>query len=135
MRLEIRNFAPALLACDSQFGCPSLPIIFGPQAHRYTAGRTIHNHAYGMRYFHNFEIQGVTEFVRGTTVLSVEDGITRFSFIKPDSTVQPRLYEAIHGKQLPSDPHQLFYMHDQATGNLPLGYWLVTRNGGVRLKV
>lgn len=88
-----------------------------------------------MRYFHNFEIQGITEFARGTTVLSIENGVTRLSFIRPDSSVQPRLYEAIHQRQLPSEPLQLFYMYDQATGNLPLGYWIICRHGGVRLNV
>ena len=135
IELAWRIFAPEAPAGDYEFVGPSLRIIFGLQANRYAARLTIHNKTNGMQYFHNFEIQGITEFVRGTTVLSVEDGITRFSFIKPDSTVQPRLYEAIHGKQLPAEPLQLFYMHDQASGNLPLGYWIITRNGGVRLNV
>jgi len=135
IELEWRIFAPEAPAGDYEFTGPALRIIFGLQANRYAARLTVHNTTNGMKYFHNFEIQGVTEFVRGTTVLSVEDGITRFSFIKPDSTVQARLYEAIHGKELPADPLQLLYMHDEATGNLPLGYWIITRNGGVRLNV
>ena len=135
IELEWRVFAPEAAAGDYQFVGPSLRIIFGLQANRYAARLIVHNKTNGMRYFHNFEIQGITEFVRGTTVLSVEDGITRFSFIKPDSTVQARLYEAINNKQLPADPLQLFYMHDQATGNLPLGYWIICRNGGIRLNV
>ena len=135
IELEWRIFAPEAAAGDYEFTGPSLRIIFGLQANRYTARLTVHNKTNGMKYFHNFEIQGITEFARGSTVLSVEDGVTRFSFIKPDSTVQARLYEAINGKPLPTDPIQLFYMHDEATGNLPLGYWIVTRNGGVRLNV
>jgi len=135
IELEWRIFAPEAPEGDYAFVGPSLRIIFGLQANRYAARLTVHNKANGMRYFHNFEIQGATEFVRGTTVLSVEDGVTRLSFIKPDSTVQPRLYEAIHGKRLPDDPLQLFYMHDEATGNLPLGYWIITRHDGVRLNV
>src|SRR3546814_3991096 len=71
--LEWRIFAPEAPAGDYEFVGPSLRIIFGLQANRYTARLTIHNKTNGMRYFHNFEIQGVTEFVRGTTVLSVED--------------------------------------------------------------
>jgi len=135
IELEWRIFAPEAPAGTYELTGPSLRIIFGLQANLYAARLTVHNKSNGMRYFHNFEVQGITEFVRGTTVLSVEDGITRLSFIKPDSTVQARLYEAIHNKQLPANPVQLFYMHDQATGNMPLGYWIICRNGGVRLNV
>lgn len=61
----------------------------------------------GMKYFHDFQIEGRTEFSQGLVVLSIESGITRLSFVKPDKTVKPRLYELIHGETLPSGPLQL----------------------------
>ncbi len=135
IELEWRIDAPDAPVGTYEFTGPSLRIVFGLQANRYGARMTVHNKTNGMKYFHFFDIQGITEFVRGTTVLSVENGVTQFSFIKPDSTVQPRIYEAINNKQLPADPVQLFYMHDQATGNMPLGYWIISRHAGVRLNV
>ncbi|WP_257666364.1 PKD-like family lipoprotein [Parapedobacter tibetensis] len=135
IELEWSIGVPEAPAGAYEFLGSSLRIVFGLQANRYTARLTVHNKTNGMRYFHTFVIQGITEFVRGTTVLSVEDGITRFSFIKPDSTVQPRIYEAINGKQLLDEPIHLFYMSDLGTGGMPLGYWLISRHGGVRLNV
>ena len=117
-----------------RFKGSSLRTIFGLQG-RYRVKLTVHNKTNGMKYFHQFQIQGVTEFTRGTTVLSVENGTTQFSFVKPDGTVQPRIYEAINNKILPDDPLHLFYLANQFTGNTPLGYWIITRNSGVRLKV
>lgn len=114
---------------------PSLRMLFGLQANRYNVRLTVYNKTNGIKYFHTFNIQGITEFATGTSVLSVEDGITQFSFIKPDGTVQARLYEAINGKVLPPDPMHLFYMKNQLTGNTPLGYWIVAKSGGVRLNV
>ncbi len=118
-----------------RYSGPSLRIIFGLQARRYRTKLTVYNKTNGMKYFHWFQIQGVTEFTRGTTVLSVENGTTQFSFIKPDGTVQPRIYEAINNRTLPDDPLHLLYLANQFTGNTPLGYWIITRNGGVRLNV
>lgn len=111
----------------------SLNIIFGLQAKRYAARLTVFNKTNGMKYFHNFFINGGTEFSTGTTVLSVENGITQFSFIKPDGTVQARLYKAIHGKDLPANPLSLFLLRNQMTGGTLLGYWIITKNGGIRL--
>ncbi len=135
IELEWQVDAPDAPVGAYHFTGPSLRIVFGLQANRYRARLSVHNKTNGMRYFHRFIIQGVTEFVRGTTVLSVENGVTQFSFIKPDSSVQPRVYEAINGKQLPNDPLHLFYLNNQFTGGTPLGYWIITRHGGVRLSV
>lgn len=118
-----------------RFTGPSLRIIFGLQSRRYRTKLTLHNKTNGMKYFHWFEIQGVTEFTRGTTVLSIENGTTQFSFVKPDGTVQARVYEAINNKILPDNPLHLFYLTNQFTSNTPLGYWIITKNGGVRLNV
>ncbi|WP_285008984.1 PKD-like family lipoprotein [Pedobacter faecalis] len=112
----------------------SLRIIYGLQAKRYPGRLTVYNKANGMKYFHKFFIDGATEFARGTSVLSVENGITQFSFIKPDGTVQARLYRAIHGKDLPANPMNLFLLRNRFTGGTMLGYWIITKNGGVRLE-
>jgi len=113
----------------------SLRTVFGLKAQRYRGRLIIHNTENGMKYFYNFFIQGVTELSRGSLVLSEEDGATQLSFIKPDGTVQPRIYEAINQKQLPANPKHVFYLANQFTGNTPLGYWIITENGGVRLDV
>lgn len=113
----------------------SLRIAFGLQAKRYRARLTITNTQNGMQYFHTFYIQGVTEFSVGSLVLSQDDGVTKLSFIKPDSTVQPNIYEAINNEQLPNDPLHIHYLRNMNTGGLPLAYWVITKNGGVRLNV
>ena len=112
----------------------SLRIIYGLQAKRYSGRLTVYNKANGMKYFHKFFVDGATEFARGTSVLSVENGVTQFSFIKEDGTVQSRLYRAIHGKDLPDNPLSLFLLRNQFTGGTMLGYWIITKNGGVRLE-
>jgi len=112
----------------------ALKIIFGLQAKRYPARLTVYNKANGMKYFHQFFIDGGTEFGKGTSVLSVENGVTQFSFIKPDGNIQARLYRAIHGKDLPQNPLHLFLLKNQVQNNNLLGYWIITRNGGVRLE-
>ncbi|WP_207534194.1 PKD-like family lipoprotein [Desertivirga arenae] len=112
----------------------SLKTIFGLQAKRYPARLTVINKSNGMRYFYNFSIEGKTQFGSGTSVLSQENGKTQFSFIKPDGTVQARLYEAMHQKDLPANPRYLYLLKNQFTGNTPLGYWIITSNGGVRLE-
>ncbi|WP_437920313.1 PKD-like family lipoprotein [Sphingobacterium sp. LRF_L2] len=113
----------------------ALRIVFGLQAKLYTARLTLTNKANGMKYFYNFKIQGRTEFSRGSLVLSVDGGITKLSFIKPDSTVQPNIYEALNNKQLPADPLHIHYLSNQFTGGTPLGYWIISKHAGVRLDV
>lgn len=113
----------------------SLRTVFGLKAQRYRARLTVHNTANGMKYFYDFLIDGVTEFSQGSLVLSEENGTTRLSFIKPDDTVQPRIYEAINQKQLPDNPKHVFYLANQFTGFSPMGYWVITENDGVRLDV
>jgi hypothetical protein len=111
---------------------PVMKVIFGLAAENYTGLLTVHNKTNGMKYFHRFKVTGATEFGSGTTVLSVENGTTQFSFIKPDGTLQARLYKAIHGKELPANPMFLFLLKKNG-GTLALGYWIITKNGGVRL--
>ncbi len=136
IELQWDIYAPEATTPDQyRFTGPSLRTVFGLQSKRYNAKLTIYNKTNGMKYFHWFQIQGITEFTKGSTVLSVENGVTQLSFIKPDGTVQPRIYEAIHNKPLPANPLHLHFLTNQFTGNTPLGYWIVTKNGGVRLNV
>ncbi|MBD1426993.1 PKD-like family lipoprotein [Sphingobacterium arenae] len=113
----------------------SLRIIFGLQAKRYRVRLTITNTDNGMQYFHSSYIQGITEFSVGSLVLSQDDGVTKLSFVKPDNTVQPNIYEAINNEELPPDPRHLHFLRNANTGNLPLAYWIITKQGGVRLNV
>lgn len=125
----------ALLPEANRYEGKALRIVFGLQAKRYHARLTVTNTANGMKYFYSFNIQGSTAFSRGSLVLSVLDGVSKLSFIKPDHSVQPNIYEAIHGEKLPADPLQLYYLKNQFTGNTPLGYWVISKHGGVRVDV
>lgn len=113
----------------------SLRTIFGLQAKLYNARLTLTNKSNGIKYFYDFKIQGNTEFSKGTLVLSLENGKSQLSFIKPNGDVQARIYESINLKPLPDNPLSIHYMTNKFTGNTPLGYWIISKNGGVRLNV
>lgn len=145
---KITGIATEDLECDWRIDVPealvpeanhykgnALRIVFGLEAKRYTARLTVTNKANGMKYFYPFKIQGVTEFSRGSLVLSQDQGAGKLSFIKPDNSVQANIYEAINGQPLPVDPLQLHYVKNQFTGNTPLGYWIISKQAGVRLNV
>jgi hypothetical protein len=85
----------------------ALRTVFGLGAERYPARLTITNTDNGMKYFRDFTVSGKTAFSAGTVVLTSENGKTQLSFIKPDGSVQPRIYEAINGEALPEEPTQL----------------------------
>ena len=87
-----------------------------------------------MKYFYDFRIVGTTAFTRGITVLSDENGTSQLSFIKPDGSVQARLYKAMNNEDLPPGPVNLLLLTNQnMTVPTMLGYWIYTRNGGVHL--
>lgn len=113
----------------------ALRIVFGLQAKTYTARLIITNQANGMKYFHNFKIKGITEFSKGTLVLSDDQGVTKLSFVKEDGTVQPNIYEAINHEPLPDQPQSIHFLVNTFTGNTPLGYWIIGKHAGVRLDV
>lgn len=133
--LEWRIGAPEVESGFLYFTGPSLRMLFGLQANLYTARLSVYNKKTGIRYFYPFEIQGVTEFTAGTTVLSVDNGVTRLSFITPDGQLKPNIYETVNGHSLPPDPLNLYYMKDRLQGDMALGYWIICKNGGVRLNV
>ncbi|WP_454880450.1 PKD-like family lipoprotein [Sphingobacterium detergens] len=145
---KIVGLAAENLECDWRIDVPealvpeanhykgnALRIVFGLEAKRYTARLTVTNKANGMKYFYPFKVQGVTEFSRGTLVLSKDQEESKLSFIKADNSVQPNIYEVINGQPLPAEPLQLHYVKNQFTGNTPLGYWIISKKGGVRLNV
>ncbi|RFM32476.1 PKD-like family lipoprotein [Chitinophaga silvisoli] len=133
--LEWRISAPEVKSGFLYYTGPSLRMLFSLQANLYTARLTVYNKKNGIRYFYPFEIQGMTDFTAGTTVLSIENGVTKLSFITPGGVLKPNIYETVNGHSLPPDPMNLFYMKDQLQGNMALGYWIICKNGGVRLNV
>jgi len=145
---KIVGLAAENLECDWRIDVPealvpeanhykgnALRIVFGLEAKRYTARLTVTNKANGMKYFYPFKVQGVTEFSRGTLVLSKDQEESKLSFIKADNSVKPNINEVINGQPLPAEPLQLHYVKNQFTGNTPLGYWIISKKGGVRLNV
>ena len=99
---------------DNYTGYP-LKFVYNLNPKLRTAKLTITNKRNGIKYFYPFKIQGGTQFSAGTTVLSVDGGVTKLSFVKPDDkTVLSNLYFNLNGENLPSNPSQLFAK--------PLGY-------------
>lgn len=110
----------------------SMRVLFALQAVRYQARLTVYNKTNGMKYFYNFFIDGVTQFSEGAVVLSDEDGTAQLSFVKPDGTVQSRLYRAMQGKDLYPQPVSMLFMKNELTGDI-LGYWAISKSNGVML--
>ena len=106
-----------------------LRTIFGLGPIRYFARLTISDTLIGMKYFHDFAIDGKTAFSQGMVVLSDENSISRLSFIKPDGSVQARLYEAMHGEQLPAEPKQLIAVRQAYNPGVVKSYWIFTGQG------
>lgn len=115
---------------DTSFSGPALKLAFGLGPNRYSAQLTITDNSNGMKYFYPFAIQGKTDFSTGIAVLSLENGKSQLSFIKPDGTVQPRIYSAMHGEDLPGGPKQIVaiwmrYISPIATRS----YWINCTDG------
>lgn len=110
---------------------PEIRIIFGLSSSRYTARLTITNNDNGMKYFRNFFIDGKTGFSLGTVILSMEDNNSELSFIKPDGSVQARIYEALHnGEKLPGKPQQVVgILHQYITPTVFTSYWITGGEG------
>ncbi|HVW98372.1 MAG TPA: PKD-like family lipoprotein [Mucilaginibacter sp.] len=89
---------------------------------------TITVKATGVQYFYNFKILGGTQYSLGNAVLSVDNGVTRLSFVQPDNkTIQSNIYSTLNKEDLPSNPVQLFAKHSPANyGPLTLQqYWIM----------
>lgn len=118
------------LGSSINFTGPALRTVFGLSAKRYFGRLTITDNENGMKYFREFVVEGRTAFSQGTTVLSLENGISRLSFIKPDGTVQAHIYEAIHGETLPGGPKQIIPMVHQYIVPVDIrSYWINCTEG------
>lgn len=82
----------------------------------------------GIQYFYDFNISGGTQYSAGTTVLSVQNGVTKLSFVSPDNkTVQSDIYSTLNNETLPNNPIELFGRHSpRYYGPLTLQqYWVL----------
>ncbi|AEW00376.1 hypothetical protein A4D02_23910 [Niastella koreensis] len=103
----------------------------------YPVRLTITDSSNGMKYFRDFNVRGTTEFTAGTVVLSLVNNVTQLCFVKPDKTIMPDIYKALHGVDLPGKPTQVINLVKQQVSPVPtLGYWIIckgTDDGGVHL--
>jgi hypothetical protein len=113
------------------FSGPELRTVFGLTAERYYAQFNIIDNTTGMKYFYKFAIQGQTAFFKGITVLSKEGENSALSFIKPDGTIQPHIYESLHeGEKLPAGPRQLIpIVHQYIAPSDITSYWILGSQG------
>jgi hypothetical protein len=116
-------------ARSEDFEGPSLRILYGLGSNRYNAMLIVSDNAIGMKYYYKFIISGKTEFTSGTVVLTDEGGQAKLSFIKPDGTVQPDLYQAINGESLGTNPLQLIPLRNTNYLNITFAYWIVCAGG------
>jgi len=111
---------------DKYTGYP-LKIVYNLAPGLRTAKLTVSNNKTGMKYFISFKIQGGTQFALGQTVLSVENGITKLSFIKPDNkTVLADLYKSLNGEDLPANAVQLFGRPSPYQPTVAEDYWVIS---------
>lgn len=130
LRFDWKIAIPELLS-DLTFKGPEVRTVYGLGANRYQARLTITDSSNGMKYFYKFVVSGKTAFSQGTTVLSVENGETKLSFIKPDGTIQPNVYEAANlGARLGGKPKQLIGLrHASIQPYHTTSYWIITEEG------
>jgi hypothetical protein len=107
----------------------SLRILYGLGANRYKAMLIVTDNELGMNYYYDFVISGKTQFSVGTVVLTDEGGQAKLSFVKPDGTVQPDLYQSINGESLGTNPMQLVPLRNQYYLNITFAYWIVCAGG------
>lgn len=113
-----------------------LKIVYGLNATRYSTRLTLTDSTNGMKYFHDFFIQGQTDFSVGTTVLSLANGITELSFIKPDGTVRTGLYRAAYGEDLPAEPQQVISIRHQYISPFEItSYWVLCADGNTSVQL
>jgi len=114
---------------DRHYTGRDLRILFGLGPSTFTGRLAIENPANGMKYFRDFTIIGKTAFSKGMTVLSDDQGKTVLTFIKPDTTLQPYLFEAVNpGQTLPGEPTQILAI--PVAYQPPVkSYWIFGRSG------
>lgn len=107
-----------------------LRIVFGLGANRYNALLRVLDNNTGQKYFFKFIIKGQTQFTRGTLVLSNSNNHSVLTFVKPDGTVQPDIYNAINNEQLPGGAMQLIPIQNQFYMNQLNNYWISWSGNG-----
>ncbi|QJB31986.1 hypothetical protein HF324_11540 [Chitinophaga oryzae] len=112
---------------DHYTGYP-LRIVYNLKPMVRNAKITVTDQRNGIKYFYKFKINGGTRFSKGTAVLSTDKGITRLSFIRPDSTVNPDLYHTLHNEDLPANPVQLFAKPLVYQENSVEDYWVICKD-------
>ncbi|RFS20666.1 hypothetical protein DVR12_19090 [Chitinophaga silvatica] len=105
-----------------------LRIVYNLKPMTRTAKLTVTDNRNGMKYFYKFFIKGGTQFSVGQTVLSIDNGITKLSFIRPDSSVIPNLYYALHNEDLPANPVQLFAKPLAYQQGSVEDYWVICKD-------
>ncbi|NIG57582.1 PKD-like family lipoprotein [Chitinophaga sp. Cy-1792] len=105
-----------------------LKIVYNLKPMQRTAKLTVTDNRNGMKYFYSFYINGGTQFSVGQTVLSVENGVTRLSFVRPDGTVNSNLYYALHNEDLPVNPVQLFAKPLAYQPGTVEDYWIICKD-------
>lgn len=110
---------------DHYTGYP-LKIVYNLAPKLRSAKLTITDNRNQLKYFYTFKIQGGTQFSAGTAVLSVQNGVTKLSFVKADNkTVLSDLYFALHNENLPDNPVQLFAKPVAYNAGSVEDYWVV----------
>jgi hypothetical protein len=120
---------------DDYQGYP-LKLVYNLAPRLRDAKLTITDNRNGMKYTFPFKILGTTPFSTGQTILSVENGVTKLSFVKADGTVLSDIYRSLHGADLPENPVQLFAKPIVYQGGTVEDYWVVCQDnatGGVIL--
>lgn len=93
---------------DTYTGYP-LKIVYNLAPGTRAAKLTITDKRNGIKYYYDFNISGGTQFSAGRTVLSVQNGVTRLSFVKSDDkTILPDIYGSLQPDVLPANPIQLY---------------------------
>ncbi len=115
------------LRTDVYYGYPLRMVYNLPPGVR-GARLTITAKATGIQYFYTFNINGITQYSLGTAVLSVDGGVTKFTFVEPDNkTMQADIYAALNKQILPANPVELYAHHyPLQTGNKGVDqYWIM----------
>ena len=107
----------------------ALRIVYGLGARNYNATLIVTDNSNGMKYFYNFTIIGRTAFTTGTVVLSEAGGVAKLSFVKPDGSIQPNIYEGINGEELGTGALQIVPVQNLFYMNVITAYWVLCSGG------
>ena len=112
------------------FSGPKLQYVFGLPPGAYYALLTVTDSSDSMRYFYPFAVIGATAYEQGTTILSLENGISQLSFVDTLGNMQARIFRTLNGQDLPTGPMQLIPLADQyVTPVLTSSYWIICSGG------